>query len=411
VTRMGNRVLRALAASMVVLPCTAGGQAQLPPSLEFRVPKSPTVATGDAGSFLAYELHVTNLSTDPLALRSVEVFDAADTTRNLLVLGDSALRPLVSRVGANVPASARLQIAPGSRAMVYLWIAVVKDNPPPALRHRLTVHRLRQDSAAGQLVPRDTVRIAGAAINVDRNTARIGPPLRGAWLAANGPSNLSGHRRTMLGLGGATAIAQRFGIDFLQVDDSGRTFRDDGSRKARCNAPTEDRARCREPKNEEFLAWGEEAIAVADGRVAQIKDGLPENVGGPMARAVPVDLETVAGNYVLIEIAPSKYAFYAHLQPGSLRVKVGDRVRRGQVVGLVGNSGNSTEPHLHFHIVDGIAPGTSTLGAEGIPYATSFTLFGRCQLSAAGIQCTRTAPVSLIDAMPMQNQLVRFQER
>ena len=185
----------------------------------------------------------------------------------------------------------------------------------------------------------------------------------------------------------------------------------DGSRKARCNAPTDDRARCREPKNEEFLAWGKDALAVADGRVVQIKDGLPENVGGPMARAVPVDLETVAGNHVVIEIAPAQYAFYAHLQPGSLRVRVGDRVRRGQVVGLVGNSGNSTEPHLHFHIVDAIAPGTSTLGAEGIPYATSFEVVGRCQLSASGIQCTHSAPVRLTDAVPLQNQLVRFPER
>ena len=56
---------------------------------------------------------------------------------------------------------------------------------------------------------------------------------------------------------------------------------------------------------------------------------------------------------------------WAHLQPGSVRVKVGDHVKRGQVLGLVGNSGNSSEPHLHFHVTDA----ASTLGAEGIPYA------------------------------------------
>jgi murein DD-endopeptidase MepM/ murein hydrolase activator NlpD len=58
---------------------------------------------------------------------------------------------------------------------------------------------------------------------------------------------------------------------------------------------------------------------------------------------------------------------YAHLQPGSLRVKVGDAVKRGQVLGLVGNTGNSTEPHLHFQLMDRNSP----LGSEGLPYALS----------------------------------------
>ena len=403
-------VIRFITIPTLALASLAGAQ-NIPPSVEFRAAKPPTVATGDGGSFLAYELHLTNLSTGTLALNGIEVVDARDSTRTLLTLGDSALRPLVSRVGANVTASARMQIAPATRAMVFLWVPLAGGSQPVSLRHRVRLVRLAQDSAAGQLVARDTVVLTGAVVPVLGRAVRISPPLRGEWLAANGPSNLSGHRRTMLGLNGATAIAQRFGIDFLQVDDSGRTFRDDGSKKPRCISPNDDKARCREPKNDEFLAWGKEALAVADGRVVQIKDGLPENVGGPSARAVPVDLETVAGNHVVIEIAPEQYAFYAHLQPGSLRVKVGDRVRRGQVVGLVGNSGNSTEPHLHFHIVDGIAPGTSTLGAEGIPYATNFAIVGRCQLSAAGITCTRSAPVSVTDAVPLGNQLVRFPDR
>ena len=404
-----GRMMRILGFAAVAVPRLVGAQANIPPSVELRVAKPPTVAAGDAGSFLTYELHVTNLTPDVLGLRSVEVFDASDSTRALLTLGDSALRPLVSRAGANVPASARLQLGAAMRAVVFLWVPVT--SAPSAIRHRLTVSRLRQDSAAGQMVPRDTHRLAGGIVSVERQAVRISPPLHGEWMAANGPSNLSGHRRTLLALGGNLAIAQRFGIDFLQVDDSGRTFRDDGSKKPRCISPQDDRSRCREPKNEEFLAWGKEAFAVADGRVVQIKDGLPENVGGPSSRAVPVDLETVAGNHVVIEIGPSQYAFYAHLQPGSLRVKVGDRVRRGQVVGLVGNSGNSTEPHLHFHIVDAIAPGTSTLGAEGIPYATSFAIVGRCQLSATGITCTRSAPVHVTDGVPLQNQLVRFPDR
>lgn len=67
---------------------------------------------------------------------------------------------------------------------------------------------------------------------------------------------------------------------------------------------------------------------------------------------------------MVLDIGHGRFAFYAHLQPGSLKVKVGDRVKRGQVLGLVGNSGNSTEPHLHFHLADSKSP----LGSEGLPY-------------------------------------------
>lgn len=82
------------------------------------------------------------------------------------------------------------------------------------------------------------------------------------------------------------------------------------------------------------------------------------------------------------------------MQPGSLRVKLGDKVRRGQVLGLVGNSGNSTEPHLHFHLADANSP----LGAEGLPYVLDS--FETRDSDGNWHQHTRE--------MPMQNAIVRF---
>jgi murein DD-endopeptidase MepM/ murein hydrolase activator NlpD len=82
--------------------------------------------------------------------------------------------------------------------------------------------------------------------------------------------------------------------------------------------------------------------------------GIPENVPLSPTHAVPMTLETAAGNHVILSLRNGHYAFYAHLQPGSIRIKPGDRVRRGQVLGLLGNSGNSNAPHLHFHISNGI---------------------------------------------------------
>src|SRR5207249_2295748 len=101
---------------------------------------------------------------------------------------------------------------------------------------------------------------------------------------------------------------------------------------------------------------------------------------------------------------------YAHLQPGSIRVKVGDRVRRGQVVGLVGNSGNSTEPHLHFQLSDANSP----LGTEGLPYAlAAFEVEGRVpSLQGDKLAWTPLArPEPHRAEMPLENVVVRFLEK
>jgi murein DD-endopeptidase MepM/ murein hydrolase activator NlpD len=132
-------------------------------------------------------------------------------------------------------------------------------------------------------------------------------------------------------------------------------------------------------QNANYYTYGAETLAVADGVVADIKDGIPENVPQTKARAVPITLETIGGNYVLLDIGNGRFAFYAHLQPQSLKVKVGDKVKLGQTLGLVGNSGNSDLPHLHFHIVNAASP----LAAEGVPYVfKSFVMQGALKSNA-----------------------------
>jgi murein DD-endopeptidase MepM/ murein hydrolase activator NlpD len=164
----------------------------------------------------------------------------------------------------------------------------------------------------------------------------------------NGPDNIGGHhRRALLTIDGQPFIGQRFAIDWMKVDAAGRPF---------VGSQTDNKA---------YIGYGAEILAVGDGIVASVKDGIPENVPGLTSRAVAITMETVAGNSVTLDLGNGRFAFYAHLIPGSLRVKPGDRVRRGDVLGLVGNSGNSTGPHLHFHIGDRNAG----LAAEGLPYA------------------------------------------
>jgi murein DD-endopeptidase MepM/ murein hydrolase activator NlpD len=96
--------------------------------------------------------------------------------------------------------------------------------------------------------------------------------------------------------------------------------------------------------------------------VVGVQDGLPEQTSGSLPSGQTV--QTAGGNHIVVKLAPKRFAFYAHLQPGSLRVEKGDRVRRGQVLGLLGNTGNTDAPHLHFHIMDGPSP----LRSNGLPF-------------------------------------------
>jgi murein DD-endopeptidase MepM/ murein hydrolase activator NlpD len=353
--------------------------AQLPPPLELRVPKPPTVGNGENGSFVAYELHVTNFGMQPLTLKNVEVLSGNPDHAVLFTLADSTLAQSIARPGVQLPVPERSKIAGGMRAVVYLWVPVDSRGAPQSLRNRVTIEQGPPDSLRVQ-------QLEGPVVPVTRETIVISPPLRGGpWLAGNGPAARSGHRRALVSTGGTPTIAQRFAIDWVKVNDKFLTHQGDSL------------------KNENYYAEGNDALAVADGRVVAVKDGIPENVPGITSRAVPITLETVGGNHVIIDIGNGHYAFYAHLKPGSIRVRVGDQVKRGQVIGLVGNSGNSTEPHLHFHISDANSP----LGSEGIPYAyDSFELVGHCQ--TFGVGCRLETAAKRQREIPLQNALVRF---
>ncbi len=354
-----HRLLAALlfATPWLVMPRPL--HAQIASPLELRVPKPPTLATIDGQGVLVYELHLTNFSPVAQNIRRIEVLDDATPVHVLLTLEDSALANAMLRPGVSPPPAAidRARLAGGLRAVVYLWTPVSATAPPKRVSHRITELQGSGDSAV-------THTIVGGAAVVATSVATIAPPFHGGpWLAANGPGPVSGHRRALIPVDGTPAIGQRFAIDYVKLDTTGKTY--SGERLVNAN----------------YYAYGEEALAVADGIVAARKDSIPENIPGATSRAVPITLETIGGNHLTIDIGGGRFAFYAHLQPGSLRVKVGDKIRKGQVIGLVGNSGNSTEPHLHFHISDAPSP----LGSEGLPYVMeSFTLVGRCKAAFLG---------------------------
>jgi hypothetical protein len=359
-------------------PPSAPPQRPLSVPFDVAVPEPPTAFKAGGKTHLVYELHVTNFSRSDCVLTRLEVIGAGEKPLARHEGSElNAMLAMLARPGAP-PEGEKPKIGAGLRAIVYMWLTPEAGAEiPTMLQHRFSVK-------VGDFP--EELSLEAARIAVGQKSLVISPPLRGGeWLAANGPSNTSGHRRALIPVDGQAHIAQRFAIDWVRLREDGRTFTGD-------------------PKdNKNYRCYGAEALAVADAVVASVKDGIPENVPGPTSRAVPITLETVGGNYVILDLGQGRFAFYAHLQPGSLRVNVGDKVRRGQALGLVGNSGNSTEPHLHFHISDANSP----LGSDGLPYVLpAFEIQGK------GWGWKPSAAQATTDKrqmeIPLENEVVRF---
>jgi murein DD-endopeptidase MepM/ murein hydrolase activator NlpD len=120
--------------------------------------------------------------------------------------------------------------------------------------------------------------------------------------------------------------AQKNAFDIVIFDVSGKSFKTDGK------------------TNEDYYAFGKELFAPCDGEIVLVVDGVKDNTPGELNPMF------VPGNNVIIKTVNNEYLFFAHFKQHSIKVKQGDKVKQGQLLGLCGNSGNSSEAHLHFHI-------------------------------------------------------------
>jgi hypothetical protein len=162
------------------------------------------------------------------------------------------------------------------------------------------------------------------------------------WLTGEGCCDtVTSHRAGIFPIDGTFHAPERFAIDWVRVRENGRLY--DG------------------PKDElsSYLYYGARIRAVADGLVVATRDDQPEQTPGQFPNGLA--LNDFGRNYVVLKIADGTYAYYAHLQKESegVRVEPGERVSKGQVVGKLGNTGNTDAPHLHFMLIDGKAPLTS----------------------------------------------------
>jgi hypothetical protein len=356
----------------------------LAPPLDVAVPIDPTAFKADGKWHLVYELHVANFSKWDCQLTSVEVLRNDLPPKSLASFQDAALDAMMFRPGfegdrKTLEAAKKTILGPGTLAIVYMWVTLAKlEDVPEKIRHRITANIGDYPEA---------FTLEGIPVTVNRNpVVVISPPLRGEnWFARNGPSNTSIHRRSLIPTNGRAYISERYATDWVQLHADGKTYHGDAK------------------DNRNYRAYGTEVLAVADGTVTETKDGIQQNIPNEKP-VVPITLETIGGNHVIIQIGDRLFAFQAHMQPGSLRVKVGDKVRRGDVLGLVGNSGNSSEPHLDFHICNA----SSELACEGLPYAfSSYELLRNGETSESSD--SRVPPTKREWEMPLENDVVRFE--
>ena len=229
--------------------------------------------------------------------------------------------------------------------MVNLWIPLPDGFSAAAVTHRLDVE-VRRASGAVSTTVTNTI-----PLRQSQPPPPLGPPLGGGrWVAVYDPLLKGGHRTTIYTLDGRARIPGRFAIDFIAMPEGGTWTR----------SP--------DPRPTDWNGFGADVLAVADGVVAAAIDDSADD----MPRPVPP--EAASGNYVALDLGDGRFVFYEHLQQGSVRVKAGQLVRRGQLIAHLGSSGStSLGPHLHFHVADV----NSLLGAEGLPFSFSqFTVFG-----------------------------------
>lgn len=357
--------------------------------VEARVPFAPTAFVGSDGlTHLAYELHVTSIyrDTGPLMPQGLDVY------------ADDGSTPLASFSAVELTAMSRpapaehvpVTLEAGKRVVIFVWLTLPAGRVVPhALRHRMAFATAKHTT---ELL--DGVRVPSNS----EAPMLIGPPLRGGlWLAHEGPGNVHSHHwGSLVAVNGQVTIPQRYALDLVGIDPQGHAL----------HAGVKDIGKTR---HADWIGYGADVLAVADGVIRDTRDGQAEHP--PLSsQSEPESLTAhgLFGNYVVLELKPGMYASYAHLQRGSVKVHVGERVRRGQLLGQLGQSGNSDAPHLHFQL----SSAATFEGSEGLPFLFDrFDLLGpetEAQLFDQGEPWKPATPRHRQAQLPLNDAVIGF---
>jgi hypothetical protein len=356
--RAGRRWL--LATLLLALPATGQKLApdQFTPVIVSPLTPSAQPFPGTDGKYhVVYELLVTNTKPTPATLKKVEVLDASSRNSHAVIAsyeGDAVVTRL--RTLANIPATNPEIEFNGTRLFLIDLTFDSRAQVPGRLQHLFEL--MGGSGPAPILMTPVALSYTVAPLDLHLQLPEIGPPLAGKrWVAINGCCEISGaHRGSGLSANGSIYFGQRFAIDWMRLDEAGRLVHGDPA------------------DVHNYACYGVDVLSVADATVVNVLNTLDDQPPGKLPDPKSMTVENVLGNHVVLDLGAGVYAFYAHLEKDSIGVVVGQRVRRGDVLGKLGNTGNTSAPHLHFHLMDGPSP----LASSGIPYVIkSFALAGK----------------------------------
>jgi murein DD-endopeptidase MepM/ murein hydrolase activator NlpD len=403
-TRWFLSVIGGVATVVVVAGCTAAfstttpvaDRATEPPAVGVSGAFTPLTASvitaptplraSDGKTHLAVDLQVTNTAPRAATLTRVTLTDAASPSS---VLADLREAPLLgTTVLAGDLALARTTVIPAfSTALVVIDAIAPEGSQPSALQPHLSADFAPPQPGQPPYVSifpnQITEDLPAFAVKSDP-VLSIGAPLAGGtWLTINACCSISAHRGAVLGRDGTLVGPERYAIDFSRIGDSGDLYA--GSSHTL----------------QSDLSYGAELLAVADGTVVSVSDELPDQPLG--VNPTGFSLAQLTGNEIVLKLSTRVYALYAHNEPGSLRVKVGQKVTKGQVLALLGNSGNSTAPHLHFQLM----AGPEALNSDGLPFTWDrYTLYG--SIDSSGTPRLLDTPQSERNSYALGISAIRF---
>ncbi len=341
------------------------------------------VVPGDDGKdHVEYELMVVNVYFEPVTLTSVTVLDSAG--KELGRIDGDTLAAATQVLLTRAPTS---EIAPSAAVAVDVDLALEPGTAPERVTHRIDY--AVPDLKRAVVIDIGETVVNGPEVAIDRRAPiEIAPPLTGiGWLVSNGCCTPNVHRDLRLAINGdRIGTPETFAIDWSRVKND-RIYDGDGS------------------QNEQHYAFGADILAVADATVVIVQDGEPEQV--PNVKPVPQKSAELAGNLVVLELEPDVFAAYVHLQPGSITVKVGDKVTVGQHLANLGNSGNSSGPHLHFGLLDQ----ANLFTGRSLPFVLEqFTLVGNVNFETSTGDHLVIAPKSkeVTRAYPLYGGILNF---
>ena len=353
-------------------------------SIDMHIPFMPGTMLINGKPTVYYELYLTNFSNDSINLEKLEVLDIVDSSV-VASFNRVDLTKRLSMLGAQLKDKENI-FAPGNSRVVYLELQ--NDIADVQLIHRLSFE-LSQGNK------KQTFSAQGAFIRLSAKPQIVlGTPLSGGpWVAIYDPSWSRGHRRVIYTVGGKARIPGRFAIDFIKLDELGHYAKGDTD----------------VVKN--WYGYGAEVLAVSDGIISTTRDDFRES--NTLSNHPKYSAEKATGNYISLDIGNNCIAFYEHLKPGSIKVVTGQRVKKGDVIAAVGFTGQTTAPHLHFHVADQ----HSALGAEGIPFVFErFTVLGAyIDFGKFGkdlwIPVKDSFPSIITAERPASNSVIKFDER